>query len=173
MGLCWNPQNIFPNALLGLRHVMPPPPPLWHPPGAITPEKLIRHNRKSEGAVRGDRHCPLRKQVLNNLLKTHDFYKAKIRIFQIRFWDYFLSFSICNKNSTPDGARVITMDRLQKFKSAISDAPCYFWPRVGMDWHITWQIRFFCRRTLFLGAGIGFRDIRQNGFSFPFCFILR
>ena len=31
---------------------------------------------QSEGAVRGDRHCPLRKQVLYNLLKTKGFYKA-------------------------------------------------------------------------------------------------
>jgi len=72
-----NPQNIFLNALWGLRYVMPPPPPLWHPPGVITPEKVIRHNRKNEGAGLGDRHCPLRKQVLYNLLKTQDFYKAK------------------------------------------------------------------------------------------------
>ena len=31
---------------------------------------------QSEGAVRGDRHCPLRNQVLYHLLKTQGFYKA-------------------------------------------------------------------------------------------------
>ncbi len=30
-GLCLNPHTIFLNALFGLRHVMPTPPPLWHP----------------------------------------------------------------------------------------------------------------------------------------------
>ena len=33
---------------------------------------------QSGGAVRRDRHCPLRNQVIYNLLKTQGFYKALI-----------------------------------------------------------------------------------------------
>jgi hypothetical protein len=32
----------------------------------------------SKGEVRGDRHCPLRQQVLYNLLKTQGFYKVSL-----------------------------------------------------------------------------------------------
>ena len=53
-GLNKNPQNFFLNALKGLRHVMPPPPPPGVlPPGAITPEKVIRHNHKARGGSGG------------------------------------------------------------------------------------------------------------------------
>jgi len=46
---------------------------LWHPPGAIAPEKVLRHNGKAQGQFVGDRHCPLRKQVLYNVVKTQGF----------------------------------------------------------------------------------------------------
>jgi hypothetical protein len=36
----------------GLRHLMPPPPPLGHPPIAITPDKVENNTPKKEG-VRG------------------------------------------------------------------------------------------------------------------------
>jgi len=106
------------------------------PPGAITPERVIRHNRKSEGAVRGDRHRLLSKRVLYHLLKTQDFCKAKITYLSDEILGYIVLFSICNKNLTPDSARAITMDRLQKLKNAISDASRCFWPEPD-GWHIT------------------------------------
>jgi len=42
------------------------------PPGEITPEEGTTTSSQCAGAVRGDRHCPLRKSVLCNLLKTQD-----------------------------------------------------------------------------------------------------
>ena len=76
-----NPQNIFLNALWGLRHVMPPPPPLQLPHWSDNSREGNTTQSQSEGAVRGDRHCPLSKLVLNNLLKTQGFYKADTSFF--------------------------------------------------------------------------------------------
>jgi len=36
-----------------LRHVIPQPPSLWHPPAAITPEKVLQHHRKAQGRLGG------------------------------------------------------------------------------------------------------------------------
>jgi hypothetical protein len=58
--LCRKPQNISLNALFWATACnASAPPPLWQPLGAITPEKVIRHNRKTQGRFGGDRHCPL------------------------------------------------------------------------------------------------------------------
>jgi hypothetical protein len=52
-----NLQNIFLNALFGAAH---PHTPLWHrTSGARTSDKVLRESH-SAGAVRGDKHCPLR-----------------------------------------------------------------------------------------------------------------
>ena len=75
----WEILKIFFLTLFfGLRHGMPLPPAAVVLPGAITPEKGNTTESRNERAVWGDRHCPLRKQVLYNLLKTQGFYKAKI-----------------------------------------------------------------------------------------------
>ena len=42
----------------GLRHVMPPPPPLWHPLQGIIPEKVIQHNLKAQGRFGGQALSP-------------------------------------------------------------------------------------------------------------------
>jgi hypothetical protein len=57
---------------------MPPPLPLWYPHGATTPERVIRHNRKSAGAVFGGHALSLPKTVFYNLMKTQGFCKAGI-----------------------------------------------------------------------------------------------
>jgi len=64
-----NPENIFLNALWGLRHVMPPPRRCGIP-GNDNSREGITIQSQSAGAVLGDRHCLLRKQVFYNLLKT-------------------------------------------------------------------------------------------------------
>ena len=57
---------------------MPPPPdPHW----SDNSREGNTTQSQSEGAVRGDRHCPLRKQVLYNMLKTQGFYKASFLSF--------------------------------------------------------------------------------------------
>ena len=47
-------------------------------PGAITQRESNTTQSQCAGAVRGDRHCLLRKQALYNLLKTYDFDRAEI-----------------------------------------------------------------------------------------------
>jgi len=70
-------EIFFLTLFLGLRHVMSPPPPLWHPPGAITPEKVIRDTiAKRRGGSGGQALSPP-KQVVYPLLETQGFYKAE------------------------------------------------------------------------------------------------
>ena len=78
-----NPQNVFLNALFWATACNASAPRRCDTlPETITPEKVIRHNRKAKGRFgEGDRHCPLSKQVQYNLLKTQVFYKAKICAF--------------------------------------------------------------------------------------------
>jgi len=71
------------------------------------------------------------------------------------------------------------MDRLQKFKNAISDAPRYFLPRVGMDWHINLTNQIFLSEDAFswgqesVSAMYGKMDslsrfVSSSGSSVPF-----
>ncbi len=58
---------------------MPTLPLLWHPWSDNSRDGNTTQSQ-SEGAVRGDRHCPLRNQVYYNLLKTQGFSKAGISV---------------------------------------------------------------------------------------------
>ena len=70
MALLKSSQYFSSTLFLGLRHVMPPPPPLWHPLWSDNSREGNTTPSQSAGAVRGDRHCPLRYQVIRNLLKS-------------------------------------------------------------------------------------------------------
>ncbi len=61
--------TLFFSTLLGATALVPPPPPLWHPPWAIIPEKVIQHHRKAQGRFGGTGTVPLRYTVIRNLLK--------------------------------------------------------------------------------------------------------
>jgi len=71
-----NPQNIFLNALFRSTACNASAPAAVAPPRSDNFREGNTTKSQSAGAVRGDRHCPLRKQVLYNLLKTQSFYKA-------------------------------------------------------------------------------------------------
>jgi len=70
IGLIRNPHDISLNTLLGLQHVMPPPPPLGHPLWSDNSRESNTSSSQSAEAVRGDRYGPLRYQVIRNLLKS-------------------------------------------------------------------------------------------------------
>jgi hypothetical protein len=55
---------------------MPPPPPLWHPPGAIIPEKVIQHYRKAQGGSGGQALSPPILDI-HNLLKGLGFQQSQ------------------------------------------------------------------------------------------------
>jgi hypothetical protein len=67
-----NHQNIFLRPLLGLPHVIPLPPPLWHPPGAILWRRYYNTIAKAQEDL-GRQALSLQKQVLYILLKTQGF----------------------------------------------------------------------------------------------------
>jgi len=73
-----NPQNIFLNALFWATAVMPPLPPLWHPSGAIIPEKVILPHTiaKRRGGL-GGQDGPLRNIGAFQSVVTWGFYKAQ------------------------------------------------------------------------------------------------
>ncbi len=80
---------------------MYPPPPLWHPPGAITPGKVIQHHRKVQGRSGGTGTVPSVNRCFYNLLKTQGFYKAEKSLYflkksdhSILRWNLFFLYSI-------------------------------------------------------------------------------
>jgi hypothetical protein len=77
-----NPHNIFLYALWGLRHGMPPLPPLWHPPGFDNSREGTTPPSHSAGAVRGDGHRLIRKTGDLAFVEIFGLYRDEIYAFK-------------------------------------------------------------------------------------------